>query len=276
MRGKIDFKGTKDGIVLHIKGDLNFDWIQMLVQKKLKLARHFFEGAHIIGSTGYTFTEEEEFILSRLIEAQSGMKVLTLEPFDFSSQSIVYIPPAPSAESSQRSDSFDARDPGDADVEVETTEDTVVANETVVVTNADTDVNTDTDTDADIEAFTHQRDGVIEERDMRTSDTIFHKGTLRSGRRIDSTGNIIILGDVNPGAELKARGNIVVMGALRGLAHAGSDGDEEAFVAAIKLMPTQLRIHKNISRPPDGGQDEAHYPEIAYIKDGHIIIEPYL
>ena len=51
-----------------------------------------------------------------------------------------------------------------------------------------------------------------------------------------------MLGDVNGGAEVIAEGNIVVLGNMRGFAHAGAKGNRSAFVAAEKLMPTQLRI----------------------------------
>ncbi|SKC64503.1 septum site-determining protein MinC [Maledivibacter halophilus] len=106
--------------------------------------------------------------------------------------------------------------------------------------------------------------------------TKFVKATLRSGRKIEFKGNVIIMGDVNPGAKVIAYGNIVVMGALRGTAHAGSNGNDKAFVSALKLLPTQLRIGKYIARAPDSGGYDPKYPEIAFIKDDMIQIEPYL
>lgn len=108
------------------------------------------------------------------------------------------------------------------------------------------------------------------------STTIFHRGTLRSGKRIESEADLVVLGDVNPGAELIAGGNIVVMGYLRGVAHAGRSGDPRAFVSANKLQPTQLRIGALITRSPDEGHDEPDYPEIAFIRNNNIIIEPII
>ncbi len=105
-------------------------------------------------------------------------------------------------------------------------------------------------------------------------DTVFHRGNLRSGRRIESHGHLIVMGDVKPGAELIADGNIIVMGVLKGLAHAGRSGDEAAYVAANKLEPTQLRIAGLITRSPDEGYEEPEYPELARIQDGRIIFEP--
>ncbi|WP_430883088.1 septum site-determining protein MinC [Fusibacter sp. JL216-2] len=105
--------------------------------------------------------------------------------------------------------------------------------------------------------------------------TKFVRGTLRSGRSVEFEGNVVILGDINPGAEVIAYGNIAVFGSLRGVAHAGADGNESAWVVAQRLQPTQLRIGSLITRSPDDG-DGPTSPEIAYVKDKNIMIEPYL
>lgn len=106
--------------------------------------------------------------------------------------------------------------------------------------------------------------------------TKFYKSTIRSGQNIDYNGNVVIIGDVNSGAEVIATGNIIVLGVLRGIAHAGCNGNKRAIVAAYKLLPSQLRIADLIARSPDSYEDKPIVPEIAKIKDGSIIIEPYL
>ncbi len=99
------------------------------------------------------------------------------------------------------------------------------------------------------------------------------KGMVRSGQTLRHEGNLLFLGDVNPGGTIVCTGNIYVMGSLRGMAHAGMDGDENAIIAASHLRPTQLRIAGIISRPPDEwGIDEA-FMEFAYIKDGKMEID---
>ena len=72
--------------------------------------------------------------------------------------------------------------------------------------------------------------------------TKFHLGTLRSGELLEYPGNIVILGDVNPGSIIKAEGNIVVIGTLNGVAHAGTKGNNEAFIVASNMNPFQLKI----------------------------------
>lgn len=106
-------------------------------------------------------------------------------------------------------------------------------------------------------------------------NTILIQRTLRSGQSVRYSGNVVILGDVNPGAEVTATGNIIVMGALRGVVHAGANGDETAVVMAFRLNPTQLRIANHITRPPDNEKVEIELPEIARIKDGVVTIEAF-
>jgi septum site-determining protein MinC len=99
------------------------------------------------------------------------------------------------------------------------------------------------------------------------------KRTLRSGVRLEHEGNVILLGDVNPGAEVVAGGSVIVWGRLRGVVHAGAKGDPEAVVCALDLSPTQLRIATEIAMAPE--RHSQPYPEMARLKDGHLIAEPW-
>lgn len=109
------------------------------------------------------------------------------------------------------------------------------------------------------------------------ANSLLIKRTLRSGQRINYDGNIIILGDVNPGAEVIAGGDIIVLGKLRGVAHAGAGGNEAAIVMAFRLQPIQLRIAQYITRSPDNEEIAIipSGPEIARVKEGLVVIEPY-
>lgn len=104
--------------------------------------------------------------------------------------------------------------------------------------------------------------------------TKFCRKTIRSGQIVDYPGNIVIIGDVNSGAEVYAGGNVIVFGALRGNVYAGRGGNNDAVIAAITLKPQILGIGDLATRSPDE-DDTPHYPEIALIKDGCIIVEPY-
>ncbi|MGX4669730.1 septum site-determining protein MinC [Cerasibacillus sp. JNUCC 74] len=78
---------------------------------------------------------------------------------------------------------------------------------------------------------------------------------VRSGQVLHVTGDLLLIGDVNPGGKVMATGNIYIMGNLRGIAHAGIDGDTQAFIAASYMNPSQLRIAHYISRAPDYESD---------------------
>ena len=99
------------------------------------------------------------------------------------------------------------------------------------------------------------------------------KGPLRSGGRVQFDGNVVVMGDVNPGAEIVAGGSVIVWGRLRGVVHAGAQGDEKAVVCALELAPTQLRIAGEIAVSPKK-QVKVH-PEVASLKDGQLVAEPW-
>lgn len=97
---------------------------------------------------------------------------------------------------------------------------------------------------------------------------------VRSGQVLRVTGDLLLLGDVNPGGTVIATGNIYVMGVLRGIAHAGSEGNKEAIISASKMEPSQLRIAEIVSRSPDIKDNEIHEMECAYVgHDNKIAIE---
>lgn len=104
-------------------------------------------------------------------------------------------------------------------------------------------------------------------------DAILVRRTLRSGASLRHAGHVVIIGDINPGAEIVARGNVVVWGRLRGMVHAGAEGDEGAVVCALDLSPTQLRIASQIALTPKRrGKPQ---PEMARISNGQVVAEPW-
>lgn len=115
-------------------------------------------------------------------------------------------------------------------------------------------------------------------RPPRTARRVLHTEvvdhTLRSGQRIASEGTVVVLGDVNPGAEVVAGGDVIVVGKLRGLAHAGSEGNEQAAIWALELAAKQLRIAGHVAVAPEDAPAPAG-PERARVEAGQIVIEPW-
>lgn len=109
-------------------------------------------------------------------------------------------------------------------------------------------------------------------QEVAISETKFHRGSLRSGQKIEVEGSIVIIGDVNSGAEVIASDNIVVMGKLRGLAHAGAKGNKNAIIVAGVLDTVQIRI-SNVVKEIDRDEDTIHKQAYLSIIDENIVIE---
>ncbi len=109
-------------------------------------------------------------------------------------------------------------------------------------------------------------------KEIAVSETKFHRGSLRSGQKMESEGSLVILGDVNSGAEIMASDNIVVLGALRGLAHAGAKGNKQAIISAGLLDTVQIRI-ANVIKEIDRDEEPLHKQAYVSIIDNEIVIE---
>ena len=116
--------------------------------------------------------------------------------------------------------------------------------------------------------------------ELEAKDGQFYKGTLRSGQVFEAETSVVILGDVNPGATVISTGNIVVLGALKGIAYAGGNGNESAFVVALEMNPVQIKIGDKIARCADQPsffkrkKKVSAEPKIAFVENGSIYIEP--
>ena len=113
-----------------------------------------------------------------------------------------------------------------------------------------------------------------------TSDlpTLYLTQTLRSGQTVSYEGNIFLIGDAHPGSEIIATGDVTIWGILGGIVHAGSKGNTEAKVRALKLNPIQLRIANLYSRRNDTvnvpfvQKSNEFTPEEARIENEQIVI----
>jgi septum site-determining protein MinC len=126
----------------------------------------------------------------------------------------------------------------------------------------------DTEKDLSASKLIRQKEKIVS-----LNTAIFHRGTLRSGQEIIVDSSIIIMGDVNPGAKVIAKGNVIVVGSLKGYAHAGENGEKSAFVVALDMKPTQIRIGKVIARSPDKFEKAKTEPKIAFLENNQIFIE---
>lgn len=110
------------------------------------------------------------------------------------------------------------------------------------------------------------------DKEIAMSETKFHRGSLRSGQKLESEGSLVIIGDVNSGAEVIASDNIIILGTLRGLAHAGAKGNKQAIIAAGLIDTVQIRI-ANIVKEIDRDEEPLHKQSCVSVVDDQIIIE---
>lgn len=108
-------------------------------------------------------------------------------------------------------------------------------------------------------------------KEIAISETKFHRGSLRSGQKIEFEGSLVILGDVNAGAEVLASENIVVLGILRGVAHAGAKGNKEAIIAAASIESVQIRI-ANIVKEIERDELDEEIKTCAYVNEEEELI----
>lgn len=107
--------------------------------------------------------------------------------------------------------------------------------------------------------------------EIESSETKFFRGSLRSGKKIEYEGTVVVLGDVNSGAEVIAGENIVIVGTLRGMAHAGAKGNRKAMISAVSIEAPQIRIADIIKETEK--EEEQEKKTYAHIEENKIIIE---
>lgn len=116
-----------------------------------------------------------------------------------------------------------------------------------------------------------------EAKKWKENDQIFSMATIiRSGQVVQVPGDFLLIGDVNPGGQIRSNGNVFVLGNIKGIIHAGFEGDENAVVAGKFLYPSQVRIAGKVY-----GFDSEDYKEVAdtdlfsaFVNDaGEIVID---
>ena len=93
-------------------------------------------------------------------------------------------------------------------------------------------------------------------------------GTVLGGESIVSHGDVVIVGDVSPTAQVTANGDIYVIGNLRGIAHAGCDGNENAMIYAMNMNPVMLKIADKIGFNQNSSKDNQN--GVAVLENGEI------
>ncbi len=240
----LEIKGTRDGLIIHVAPEEAWDEIARQLVAAIDRQRDFFRGARLAIDVGERSLRRQELSLLQHVLADREVTlraVLSGSPTTLSTAHKLGV-----------ATSLDAPLPG----QTPGTRPPIGIAETLLRVQED--------------------DGApppINPEEAGTAGVLF-KRTLRSGRTIHSDGHVVVLGDVNPGAEIIAGGDVIVWGRLRGVVHAGAQGDEGATVCALDMTPMQLRIAGYIATSPKDQRREPR-PESARIRGNRIVVEAW-
>ena len=251
MSEAVGFKGNKDGIVLMLDCSIDFEALCQMIVQKLWDSRNFLgDHATLIVNSGKTVLDQGQRLALKVLLQSLGHEVK-------------YFIPDESSAVEQQNTSEKTAAAVHQNIAVNNDETRAENPEASVVERAASNYNEEKNRLpelADVEHYLAQGALVV-------------RKNIRSGQKIAYDGTLVIFGDVNAGAELVATGHILVLGALRGVAHAGCQGDKKAIIYANQLRSVQLRIADLIARAPDGEIVQRNTPEIARIIDNYLVIE---
>ena len=104
----------------------------------------------------------------------------------------------------------------------------------------------------------------------------FYRGTLKGGETLESEACVVIIGDVNVGAKVIAKGNVIVLGKLAGTVYAGASGNRDSVIAAMEMMPMQLRICEvSVKHGREKSRKIGHGPMVARLEGEEISIQAF-
>ncbi len=250
MSEAVSFKGNKDGIVLLLDCSVEFEALCQMIVQKLWDSRNFLgEHTSLIINSGTVALDKGQRLALKVLLQSLGHEVKHFLPEEASDTALIQ----PSAMAKQPVQP----------------EHKPAAPAAAVQQKAQPEVRSEVRSDVQQSVLPELADV---EHYLTKSGLVVRKN-IRSGQKISYDGTLIIFGDVNAGAELEAAGHIFVLGALRGVAHAGCRGDQNAVIYAHQLRSVQLRIADLIARAPDGENTKRDIPELARIIENQLVIE---
>ena len=280
----ISIKGTSDGLLVSLKTAASWQAVLDELEKSLERNQSFFSGSAIILDVGNRPVPRYDLeSLTKLLE-QNELELTAILSDSVTtgvSAETLGLPTKIERESAPLtvSPKVEADIPTlDEDVE-ETHLNPVIQAEDKVEDPLDAWLELDErpETDDVEDDFDRELGDEIPEFDPTEDgvDGILIQHTVRSGRVAQSNGHIVIMGDVNPGAKVVAVGDVIVWGRLRGMVHAGINGDKDVKICALEMRPHQLRIADKIATTPDHPPSQNPHPQVAFIQENRIVVESW-
>lgn len=282
MGQEIVIKGSQSAITVKLPPEISFDELTQKVAAKFRQsAKMLGDSQVILGFSGRELSDEEESILLENILANCSLQVPYLldpdkEKEQFWSEYLML---------KQYKQEQEYREKIKEQAQTDHTE-------TLAYQQQHTQEHVQS---ASLPAWNNTLEEVVPlKNEFVTPNDVFYKGTLRSGSELYFEHSVVVLGDVKEGATIISDGNIIVLGALKGVAIAGKNGNEKAFIIALSLEPVQLRIggliailtespkdkkakkekkEKKLKRFLKENEPVCYEPRIAYVDKGEITVE---
>ena len=242
LEDEIIFKGYKDRLTIILNTKKSFDEIKSDFFNKLNKSQKFFKGIKktYIEFKGYDLSDNQKLDLLDIFSCQTNSETFLIDK-NIDLDKINKIQEKKGSESS---------------------------NDKNIGIIKDNDLKSD----IDHKHFYFKFKSMIDI--SHESKSVLYKNSLRSGQFVHYDGTVIILGDVNPGAEIVCSENIIVLGKIKGLVHAGRNGNKESIIAALGIYKTQIRIADIMSCIPD--DNIVNVPSYAYVNDSKLYISPLI
>lgn len=271
---KIEFKGSKEGIIIDLNDEKDFDTIADVIVSKIESSKSFFNGARI-------YKIESDFLGD---DCKDKLKELITSKFNIE----FYKPEGKQVKSRKKEISIGSFEKEDKKLEGSITiQDEYYKKEDEIKVIDNEDSSNDK---------CSEKENVVSENELNNDLSTKYIPKMRSGDFIEANGNIVVMSDMNSGskvvsgkdilimgdmcvgAKAVAAGNVVVFGNLFGFVHAGSNGDKNSYIAAKNLRPTILQIADIIAEAPEEydsleENSDGVESEIAFISENQIILE---
>lgn len=255
---KIEFKGSKEGIIIDLNDERDFDTIADVIVSKIESSKSFFNGARI-------YKIESEFLGD---DYKEKLKELITSKFNID----FYKPEDKKIEGKiTLKDEINNIEDEIKILKYEDSSEDKCSEKEIVVSEEESEKDYST------KYISRMRSGDFIESD----GNIVVMSDMNSGSKVVSGKDVLIMGDMCVGAKAVAVGNVVVFGNLFGFVHAGADGDKNSYIAAKNLRPTILQIADIIAEAPEDTDSselvdentDGVESEIAFISENQIIIE---
>lgn len=232
----IKLKGTVDGVKIYLNGESSFSDITNSLYERLRQFRTFFGDGHCnIYFVGRELTSSDKMRLEAIVSA-----MLPEAMVNYGERRLV-----------KHEDDIEKTLELPKDLKEEITED---------------ENKTDKSFDAIKEVVT---------ANFKSSRARFYEGVVRDGKSVESDGHLTLVGDVEEGGKISAVGNVIVIGSVKGSVEAGCMGNDNAYIFALDLQPTDIRISKTHQKFEKTAESDKK-PKRAYLINNQIYLEDFL